>query len=313
MRRAGRPALGRAPPGGYAVGMFGFVNVNKPLGPTSFGVVAVVRRRAGGKIKVGHAGTLDPFARGVLVVCVGGATRLASYVQAAPKRYLAGVTLGATSTTDDVEGQVTIDPEARPPTAEAVRRAAGRFVGRIRQVPPAFSAVHVGGRRAYKLARKGLSPDLPAREVTIHAIDIVRYAYPLLEIDVRCGRGTYIRSLARDIGDAVGTGGYCTSLARTEVGPFTLADAVDLDEVDPARHLVGPMVALANMPTAILDEAQTARIAMGQALTREELACPPPSEADEVALVDPRGGLLAIAALSPDGRAIRPAKVFTAP
>ena len=288
--------------------MFGFLNVNKPPGPTSFGAVAAVRRRMGCKVKAGHAGTLDPFAQGVLVICLGAATRLASYVQAAPKRYLAGITLGATSATDDVEGAVTPNPQAAAPAEAAMRDAVARFVGPIEQVPPAFSAVHVNGRRAYKLARNGLAPDLPARPVTIHAIDIVRYAYPLLEIDVRCGSGTYIRSLARDIGAALDTGGYCTSLTRTEVGPFTLADAVDLDEADPSRHVVGPLVALAEMPTITLDEAQTARIAMGQAV--EDAAPRPAPEVDEVALVDANGNLLAVAKISSDGSVIRPVKVF---
>jgi len=290
--------------------MFGFLNVNKPAGPTSFAVVAGVRRRAGRKIKVGHAGTLDPFARGVLVICLGPATRLASYVQAAPKRYLATITLGATSATDDVEGPITPNPKAEPPAEPVVRNAAGRFVGPIQQVPPAFSAVHVDGRRAYKLARKGRTPDLPARGVTVHAIDVVRYAWPLLEIDVRCGSGTYIRSLARDVGAALGVGGYCSSLTRTEVGPFTLAHAVDLDEADPAGHIVKPLVALAGMPTMTLDEAQAARIAVGQAVTREASIASGLPRSGEIALIGTTGGLLAIGELSFNGRSVRPMKVF---
>lgn len=307
---APRQVLGSRAPGGYAAGMFGFINVNKPPGPTSFAAVAAVKRLVGRKTKVGHAGTLDPFARGVLVICMGGATRLASYVQAAPKRYLASVTLGATSTTDDVEGRITADPQAEPPDADTVRQAVMEFVGAIDQVPPAFSAVHVQGQRAYQLARNGNAPRLQARPVTIHAIDVVRYAYPLLELDVRCGSGTYIRSLARDIGAAVGTGGYCTSLTRTEVGPFTLAGAAALHEVDPTRDIVSPLVALGHMPTITLDEAQVARIATGRALAREELPTHSAREADEIALVDADGNLLAVAKPSSDRSVIKPVKVF---
>ncbi len=169
--------------------MFGFFNINKPLGPTSHVVVAHVRRRVTRKTKVGHAGTLDPFAGGVLVVCVGPATRLADYVQAGPKSYLAEVTLGATSTTDDTEGEITESPAAAP-SADAVRNATQRLTGTIQQVPPSHSAVHLGGRRAYKLARQGTRVDLPARQVTIHAIDVVEYEYPRLVLDVACGSGT---------------------------------------------------------------------------------------------------------------------------
>lgn len=292
--------------------MFGFLNVNKPPGPTSFAAVAAVKRLVGRKTKVGHAGTLDPFARGVLVICVGHATRLASYVQAAPKRYLASVTLGATSTTDDVEGRITTTPQVETPDPPAVSQAVAKFVGLIAQVPPAFSAVHVQGRRAYQLARKGEAPRIEARDVTIHAIDIVRYAYPLIELDVRCGSGTYIRSLARDIGVALGTGGYCTSLTRTEVGPFTLADAAALGEVDPCGDIISPLAALAHMPTITLGDAQIARIAMGQALAPEALPAPPAPEGGEIALVDANGNLLAVAKPSSDGSVIRPVKVFVA-
>lgn len=309
-RGAANARLGGVAPGGYALGMFGFLNVNKPTGPTSFAAVAAVRRRLARGVKVGHAGTLDPFARGVLVVCVGPATRLVSIVQAMPKRYRAEIMLGATSTTDDVEGEIAPVASARAPDESAVMRAVGPFVGPIQQVPPAFSAVHVNGTRAYKLARTGRMTHLPAREVIVHAIDIVRYAYPRLELDVRCGSGTYIRSLARDIGAALATGGYCTALTRTEVGPFTLADAVELDQADPAAHLVHPLAALADMPKATLDAAQTARIAMGQPLGRDELAPEPAPDADRIALVDAQGSLLAIAAPSPDGGAVRPVKVF---
>jgi len=309
---SGRAALGPWGPRGYAPGMFGFVNVNKPPGPTSFTVVATVRRQVNRKVKVGHAGTLDPFAGGVLVICVGPATRLTSYVQAAHKRYLAGVTLGATSTTDDTEGQLTATPGARAPDAEAVRQAVAQFVGRIEQVPPAFSAVHVDGSRAYKLARKGHALDIPPRAVTIHSIDVVRYAWPQLEIDVRCGGGTYIRSLARDIGAALGTGGYCASLTRTEVGPFTLDSAIDLGHTDLARHIITPRIALGDMATVTLNEAQIALIVIGRPVPCCDLPAPPPADADVIAMIDVKGELLALAKFCDEGRAVTPTKVFVA-
>ena len=164
--------------------MFGFYNVRKPAGPTSHDVVAQVRRKLPGSVKVGHAGTLDPFAEGVLVLCVGQATRLASFVQAQLKEYHAAITLGATSTTDDPEGEITPAPVGAAPRWRRVADALADFVGRIEQTPPVHSAVHVGGRRAYKLARAGKEPHLPARTVTIHSIKLVRYEYPLLEMAV---------------------------------------------------------------------------------------------------------------------------------
>lgn len=296
--------------GGYALGMFGFININKPPGPTSFGAVAAVRRHVGRKTKVGHAGTLDPFAQGVLVISVGPATRLTSYVHETAKRYQAGITLGATSTTDDVEGEITPGADVTAPDVQTVRQAAARFVGCIEQIPPTFSAVHVGGQRAYHLARRGADIEIPPRPVTIHGIEVVRYDYPTLLLDVRCGSGTYIRSLARDIGAALGTGGYCTSLTRTAVGPFLLDDAVALGQVDPARHILSPLIALGEMPRLTLDQPQITRIVRGQAVGCEYLPAAPPPDADEFALVDAAGSLLALARLSSDGQAIKPTKVF---
>ena len=294
----------------YALGMFGFVNVNKPPGPTSFTVVAAVRREVTRKVKVGHAGTLDPFACGVLVICVGPATRLTSYVQATHKRYLAGITLGATSNTDDTEGELIVTEGAQPPDAEAVSQAVAKFVGRIEQVPPAFSAVHIDGKRAYHLARKGHALDIPARPVTIYEMAVVRYAWPTLEIDVRCGGGTYIRSLARDIGQSLRVGGYCSSLTRTEVGPFTLADSVDLGYVNLANDLVPPRIALGEMPTVTLIEAQIPPIIIGQPVPCRDLPAPPPAGAEQIAMIGVDGELLALAKFCDEGQAVRPTKVF---
>ena len=285
--------------------MFGLLNVNKPPGPTSHDVVAQVRRRVGRRVKVGHAGTLDPFAEGVLVICLGPATRLADYVQRQAKRYEAEVVLGATSTTDDPEGRIAPAPGASPVGAERVRAVLAGFVGTVAQAPPAYSAVHVDGRRAYKLARAG-RPAAPApRPVTIHAIDVLRYDYPRLVLDVRCGSGTYLRALARDVGGALGVGGYCGRLVRTEVGPFKLCGAVPPDRLDVPTHLLEPLAALADMPRIDLTGEQARDVRCGRGIVS-----PAPLPPGEVALVGAEGRLAAVGVVQGDGRSLRPAKVF---
>jgi len=308
-----RTALGNTAALAYPLGMFGLLNVNKPSGPTSHDIVAGVRKLIGRrKVKVGHAGTLDPFASGVLVICIGPATRLADYVQRRPKRYLAGITLGAASDTDDVTGNITETPGARRPEIGEVRAAVAEFVGRIRQVPPAHSAVHVDGRRAYKLARAGKQFDLPARPVHIHEANVLRYEYPDLEIDVACGAGTYIRSLARDIGARLDTGGYCSRLTRTGVGTFLIDEAVDPSGLDLVRDLIPPITAVETLPRITVDRTGVERIAMGQAVRVAAEVDAPHSKESEVAVTDSAGELLAIAKLvrTADGDTVRPSKVF---
>lgn len=214
----------------------GLLVIDKPLSMTSMRVCRIVRRRLvnGGapkKVKVGHGGTLDPLATGVLVVMVGRATKLCERVMAGEKRYAATIALDAFSTTDDREGVLTPICVMRPPTREEVESACARFVGEIEQTPPVHSAIWVNGRRAYDIAREGGTPNLQPRRVTIHRIDVIDYAYPKLSIDVRCGKGTYIRSLARDIGKAIGVGGMLDGLRRTAVGRFTIDRAVPIDNV----------------------------------------------------------------------------------
>ncbi len=294
-------------------GVFGLLNIRKPPGPTSHDIVDFLRRRIGQGIKVGHAGTLDPFAEGVLVICLGPATRLADYVQAQPKRYLATVTLGARSDTDDPTGQVTTVQDAQVPPLDRVQEALREFLGPIEQVPPAHSAVHVAGRRAYKLARAGARPDLAPRTVTVHAIELLSYTYPTLKLDVVCSSGTYLRALARDIGTALGCSGYCSALVRTAVGPFTLDQAVAAEQVDLSRELLPAVLALGEMPRVTLPAPACAQLAMGQAvkLSSEQLAGPI-TEGTELAVLDEQGRLAAIGTLRGDGRTLRPNKVFIA-
>lgn len=255
--------------------LHGFLAVDKPAGWTSHDVVARIRRLTGVR-RAGHAGTLDPFATGVLVVGVGKATRLIQYVQQTAKRYVALVELGQETDTLDPEGQVVHHRDVeRWPTLEEVRQVLDGFIGEIEQVPPAHSAIRIQGKRAYERARAGEAVEIPARGVTIHAIDILRYEPPDLEIDVRCGSGTYLRSLARDIGRELGTYGYCQALRRTEVGSFTLATCHTLDELEraPLRErwaeiALPPDHAVAHLPAIELSEAQTTAWYHGQ-LIRE--------------------------------------------
>jgi tRNA pseudouridine55 synthase len=209
-----------------AQSMSGLLVVDKPLGWTSTEVVRQVRRAAGG-VKAGHAGTLDPLATGVVIVCLGQATRAVDRLMSLPKTYEAVVDLSATTASDDLESPRQEVAVSREPDLESVRAAAARFVGLIQQMPPAFSAMKIGGKRAYKLARKGRQVPLRPREVTVYAIDVLDYAWPRVTLRIECGRGTYIRSLARDLGVALATGGHLASLRRTAVGPYKVEQAAD--------------------------------------------------------------------------------------
>lgn len=229
----------------------GLLVVDKPLRLTSMSVCRVVRARLihGGapkRVKVGHGGTLDPLATGVLVVLVGRATSLCDAVMAGEKRYEAEIDLSRSSTTDDLEGEFEPAPTDRRPALADVEAALPAFTGEILQAPPAYSAMKVGGRRAYDLARRGEAPRLEPRPVVIHELRVLRYDFPSLVLDVRCGKGTYIRSLARDLGRALTGAGMLTGLRRTAVGRWTIDDARPLEAVpDPLRQehlLVTPEV-----------------------------------------------------------------------
>lgn len=217
----------------------GLLVFDKPLGWSSMKAVAFVRRRAGG-VRTGHAGTLDPLATGVLVMALGKATKSIESLMAQEKRYLTEIDLSAFTSTDDREGEREVIEIEAPPTEAHLAGALQRFIGEIQQRPPAFSAIKVGGRRAYRMARGGDAQELPARPVTVHAIELRRYAFPIVEVEIHCGKGTYVRSIARDLGVVLGTGGHCASIRRTAVGSFTLDGAFTdstLPEVVEQRHL----------------------------------------------------------------------------
>lgn len=211
--------------------MDGVLNLDKPAGISSAAAVGRVKRLLPRGTRIGHAGTLDPFATGVLLLLVGKATKASEKLMDQPKTYEATVRLGATTATDDLESPEVLTTDAMPPTLEKIRAEVELFVGRVAQVPPRFSAMKVAGRRAYALARKGRPVELAARDVRIDAIDVLRWEWPFLYLRIECGRGTYIRALARDLGERLAIGGYLTQLRRTRIGRFIVDRAVTLDRL----------------------------------------------------------------------------------
>jgi tRNA pseudouridine55 synthase len=296
----------------------GILVVDKPIGPTSHDIVGLVRRLAATR-RVGHGGTLDPFASGVLPVFLGRATRLVEFHLADRKAYRATVCFGASSTTDDLEGEMT--PAAGPiPSREAVERALPGFIGTISQRPPAYSAIKVGGRRAYAMARAGETIELRHREVTIHALALVTWDdsepdRPVAVIDVACSAGTYIRALARDLGAAAGTTAYLGALRRTAAGSFGETDAVTMDAVR-AATAAGPAGLLPllrpiddgldRLPPIVLSEVEVDAVAHGQYV---KPAAGIPTVADHYRLRGPAGELVAIGVPVGAGR-LAPDKVL---
>ena len=223
--------------------MHGVLVVAKPAGPTSHDVVALVRRLAATR-RIGHGGTLDPFASGVLPLFLGGATRLVEYHLGDDKAYRATVCLGATSTTDDLDGELT-PVAAAPVTRDRIEAAVATFLGPQLQAPPAYSAIQVGGRRAYAMARAGETVELAPRSVEIKGLELLEWddrdpERPIAIVDVTCSAGTYVRALARDVGAKVGSGAYLGALTRTASGPFRLGDAHSLDAIREAAASDGP-------------------------------------------------------------------------
>jgi tRNA pseudouridine55 synthase len=274
--------------------VFGLLNLNKPVGPTSHDVVARVRRLTGIR-KIGHAGTLDPLAGGVLVLCLGPATRLSEYVMRSPKQYRAAIQLGITTTTYDAEGEIV----SRRPLGDVdharITAALAGFTGEIEQVPPMYSAVKQGGKRLYALARAGEEVDRPARRVTIQRIDVVGVRLPDLMLEVTCSPGTYIRSLAHDLGQVLGPGATLTGLIRLASGAFPVEEAVSLEAFEMAaqaghwqNYLLPPDRSVLGLQPLFLDEREAEGVLHGRAI-------PAPVEAaGEARAYGPDGTLLAI-------------------
>jgi tRNA pseudouridine55 synthase len=209
--------------------MNGILLINKPVGITSFDCIRQLRRTTGVK-KMGHAGTLDPAASGLMILLLGSATKRASEFSKQDKTYVAEITLGATSTTGDREGEIMPSTSSgNNYSLSEVEAALDSFVGEITQTPSIYSAIKVAGKEAYKYARKGQAVEVPSRKVTIYSIKLLEYSYPIIRIESKVSSGTYIRSLAQDIGDKLGTGAYLSALERTSIGEFTLNQAIDLD------------------------------------------------------------------------------------
>ena len=244
---------------------FGFLNINKPSGPTSRRVVdRVVQVIA--PCKAGHAGTLDPLASGVLIVAVGKATRLISHVQQQKKQYRGTFVLGQESDTDDITGDVQFT-KTDPFERKQLESILPKFLGRIQQVPPRYSAVHVNGHRAYRLARKGETPELQPREIEVFRIELTRFEFPEFELEIECGSGTYVRSIGRDMGRLLGCGAVMTELVRTQVGQFDLKSALDLADLDTrtvSEKLHPAIRAVGHLPCFDCDASELHQLRHGQ-------------------------------------------------
>jgi tRNA pseudouridine55 synthase len=270
----------------------GLLNLHKPSGMTSRDVVNVVQRLVR-PLKVGHAGTLDPLATGVLVVCVGAATRLIEYVQRMPKTYLGTFLLGRESDTEDIEGQVVKLDNPPRPKLEQLSSAVAKFTGEILQRPPAYSALKVAGRRAYELARKGKPVDLKPRPITVHRLEIKSYQYPEVVLEVQCGGGTYIRSLGRDLAESLGTAAVMSALMRTAIGNFRSEEAVDpvvLTAENLPQHLFPLMRAVEYLPRLDLTPQEVTRLSHGLTIERRDSL----PKADKFAGLSPAGELCSI-------------------
>lgn len=305
----------------------GILVVSKPAGPTSHDVVALVRRLTGVR-RVGHGGTLDPFAVGVLPVFIGRATRMVEYHLADQKGYQASVVFGARSSTDDIDGEMT-PVDGPPPSRDQVEAALDAFRGEIEQVPPDHSAVHVGGKRAYEVARGGEKPELSPRPVTIHSLELSHWDTadpdrPMAELQVRCSAGTYVRSLARDLGERIGSGAYLGALTRTASGPFDIGVAHPLERVREELAagraeglLLAPDAGLEHIPMVEVPARDREALARGQIIrVRGQVTggADPAAVLDEASVVrvlDEAGRLAAMAHVK--GGRLYPDKVFITP
>ncbi len=291
----------------------GFLNVHKPEGPTSHDVVDRIRRHTGVR-RVGHGGTLDPFATGVLVVCLGKATRLAEFLIGSPKEYRAVVELGRSTDTYDRTGQVTAERDPSGVTREQVEAALARFQGKVLQTPPPFSALKRGGVPLYRLARAGQKVQADPREVEIARVDLVAWDPPRLTLEVACSAGTYIRSLAHDLGQALGCGAHLVDLVRLRSGRFRLEEAVPLEAILAAgpeewqRWLLPLEVAVEHLPRVDLDAEEVRRLSQGQPIpVRESLPAQP---GDLARGHGPEGDLVALLRRNPAGPSWLPYKVL---
>ncbi|MEK7681273.1 MAG: tRNA pseudouridine(55) synthase TruB [Chloroflexota bacterium] len=289
--------------------MDGILNILKPAGMTSFDVVHRIRRLSGER-RVGHGGTLDPMATGVLPLGLGQGVRVLQFLESVTKVYRAVVRLGATTDTDDAEGRVLAERPVPAVSREALEAALDRFRGRIQQVPPRYSALKRGGTPLYKMARAGKEVTVDARTVTVLRLDLLAVDLPLLTLDVECGKGTYIRAIARDLGEDLGCGAHLQALERKRVGPFALEQGFGLVDAEDAlregrgEEMLEPIdVVLTHLAAAILGEEKTRAVRNGQSVAF------PADETEQCRAYSWDGELVAI--LRPNGQLWQPYKVFT--
>ncbi len=288
--------------------MDGLLLFDKPNGLTSHDVVARARRWYGTR-RVGHAGTLDPMATGLLILCIDNGTRMSEYLLGQDKRYLAEIKLGQSTNTDDAEGEVIASAVVPALSQEILQGLQAQFCGEIAQVPPQFSAIKKDGQRAYALARQGETVDLPARMVTVHSLVLRQLGADVLQAGVHCGSGTYIRSLARDIGQQIGCGAHLTALRRTTIGAFSLAQAKTHEQMDAAdasaraSFLLPIDRAVEHFAPVTLAETDARRLMVGQVVS-----APAGLPGERARVYDARGRFLAIATI--EANWLKPSKVF---
>jgi tRNA pseudouridine55 synthase len=289
----------------------GLLVLYKPSAITSRRVVDQVSRLVPG-VKAGHAGTLDPLASGVLVICLDAATRLVERIQKLPKSYSAVVRLGARSDTLDSDGRIELEACPSVPSLLEIQGVVSRMLGQVSQLPPEYSALRIKGRRAHDLARAGETVELAPRSVRIDRIAVVEYVWPRLSLEIDCGSGTYIRAIARDIGESLGCGGLVEALVRTRIGPFTIDRAVSPSQLAAegiAQHLRPAVEAVPDLPRLVLSAQQTETVRQGRRLNRSEVPGISP-EAGEIAMVDAHGRLIALGEFEVEGGWVQPRKVF---
>ena len=292
--------------------MYGLLNINKPASWTSRDVINWIEQQAR-KVKIGHAGTLDPLATGVLVVCLGHATRLVPFLHELPKTYVATFLLGRRSDSDDVDTEVELLADAPLVTTELLLAVIPRFIGTITQQPSTFSAIKINGQPAYRKARKGKPVEVPEREVEVHRIALIEHVGDAFTLEIECGTGTYVRSIGRDIATACGSGAVMSSLCRTRIGEFTVEAAIAPSEVQRrtiAEQLLCPKQAVPGRPLITLTLHEIPRIENGNAIAaRPELMF----ETREVILCDPEGVMIALADFDVEGRTLSPRVVLRPP
>ena len=293
----------------------GILNVDKPTGITSMDVVRRIKRASKQK-RVGHGGTLDPFASGVVPICIGRATRMMEYLVDGTKRYHATIRLGVETNTYDVDGEVTAEHDASNLDLDTIRQALSRFSGVVDQVPPMFSALKKDGKRLYQMARSGIEIEREARKVRVMSIDVQDWSHPDLTLDVTCGRGFYMRSLAHDLGEALGYGGHLKDLIRTQNSAFCIDQALSLEEAencfsdDTWRHVLhAPDVAVRSMSAIIVDKSAAKRVMNGQPLPGS-LRIPFDPSDEECRVYSSDGVFLALAAFDRSTGLWQSRKVF---